>query len=154
LHSNASRKLVYTVGHSNRGLLEFISLLKRYGVAVVVDVRRFPTSRRFPWFKIHSLSEALPVNGIGYVWLGRLLGGFRPGGYEEYMKTREFKAGIEMLVDVIEAARGPAAVMCRERLWFKCHRRYISDVLASMGYTVVHIIDLGRTQKHKVRASG
>jgi len=157
LQSSALRgqgKLVYTIGHSNRGLGEFINLLKRYGVKIVVDVRRFPTSRKLPWFRIHSLSEALPVNGIGYIWLGRLLGGYRPGGYEEYMKTEDFRRGIEMLVEIIENSGGPIAIMCRERLWFKCHRRYISDVLASRGYTVVHIIDFGLTQKHKVRGAG
>jgi uncharacterized protein (DUF488 family) len=153
LYSAASNKVVYTVGHSNRGLGEFIGILKRYGISVVVDVRRFPTSRKFPWFRIHVLSEALPLNGIGYVWLGNLLGGYRPGGYQEYMKTEEFRRGIEKLVEIIEVARGPIALMCREKLWFKCHRRYISDVLVLKGYTVIHVIDLNRTQRHKVRRS-
>ena len=89
-----SRRIVYTVGHSNRTLGEFISLLKQYRIAVIVDVRRFPTSRRVPWFKRELLMELLPVHGIGYIWLGELLGGFRPGGYEEYMKTEEYWHGI------------------------------------------------------------
>ncbi|ABM79999.1 hypothetical protein Hbut_0124 [Hyperthermus butylicus DSM 5456] len=123
-------------------------MLKLYRVKVVVDVRRFPTSRRVPWFRREVLMELLPVHGIGYIWLGEVLGGFRPRGYEEYMKSEGYRRGIEMLVKVVESARGPVAVMCRERLWFRCHRRFIADTLTSMGYKVMHIIDANRATPH------
>ena len=41
---------IFSIGHSNRSIEEFISLLKRYGIEVVVDVRRFPTSK-IEWYK-------------------------------------------------------------------------------------------------------
>jgi uncharacterized protein (DUF488 family) len=140
--------LVYTIGHGDRRLGELVGILRRYGVAVVVDVRRWPVSRRWPWFSRLVLAEALPSRGLGYVWLGSLLGGYRRGGYEAYTCTRSYREGIERLEEVIRAARGPVAVMCAERQWRRCHRRYIADTLAEKGYRVVHIVDLGVTEKH------
>jgi len=138
---------IYTIGHSDRSLGELIEILKSHGVEVVVDVRRFPTSRRCPWFNKDNLRHALESSGIRYYWLGRELGGFREGGYERYMETEEFKEGIRRLLEI--AGTGNTAILCRERLWFRCHRRFISDVLRGLGYRVVHIISGDRTYEHK-----
>ena len=140
---------IYTVGHSSRSLEEFISLLHHYGVEVLVDVRRWPTSSRYPWFRREELSRVLGEHGIEYVWLGGLLGGYRSGGYEEYMRSREYEEGIRRLEEISRGRR--VAIMCSEKLWFKCHRRFISDTLVARGYTVVHIIERGRTQDHRLR---
>jgi uncharacterized protein (DUF488 family) len=141
-------RLVYTVGHGSRGLGELLGILRRYGVRVVVDVRRYPFSRRWPWWSRSVLAEYLPSRRIGYIWLGDLLGGRRAGGYEAYTATESYRRGIEALTAVIEAARGPVAVFCAERLWRRCHRRYIADSLAEKGYRVVHILGLGETEPH------
>ncbi len=144
---------MYTVGHSNRTLDEFLKILHRYNIVLIIDVRRWPTSRRVPWFRREELEHALRREGIDYVWLGDLLGGYRPGGYENYMKTQDYAKGIELLRKYIDSVvQGYPAIMCRERLWFKCHRRYISDTLTSLGYEVVHIIDLDKTYKHRLRS--
>jgi len=143
-------KVVYTIGHSNRTLEEFLSLLAKYSIKTLVDVRRFPSSRKYPHFNKGSLAEELKKLGIKYVWLGELLGGFRKGGYEKYMETEDYRRGIERLVRLMEEA-SPIAVMCKERLWFKCHRRFIADTLVRLGYTVVHIIDEKREYRHKSR---
>ncbi|HDD33784.1 MAG: DUF488 domain-containing protein [Thermoprotei archaeon] len=143
---------VYTVGHSTRSLEELIKLLKAYGVGILVDVRRFPTSSICPHFKAENLEKALKRRGIRYVWLGDKLGGFRKGGYAKYMETEDFRRGLEELVEVIEEgeARGVGvAIMCSEKLWFKCHRRFIADALAEKGIKVLHIIDEGRLSEHK-----
>jgi len=145
-------KTVYTVGHSNRSLSEFLKLLKSYKIATVVDVRRFPTSRICPHFKKEFLKKELERNNIKYFWLGELLGGLRPITYEEYMETNEFKEGLKELIRIIEE-HSPVAIMCKERLWFKCHRRFISDKLVEKGYRVVHIIDKENTYRHKKRSS-
>ncbi len=121
---------------------------------MVVDVRRRPGSRRVPWFSRGVLEEELPRRGIGYVWLGRLLGGFRRGGYEAYMRTPSYWRGIAVLTRVILESPGPVALMCRERVWRRCHRRYIAETLACKGYEVVHIIDLGVTERHRSRSCG
>ena len=153
--SEVCRGVVYTVGHSNRSLEEFIRLLERFRIVLVVDVRRWPTSRRFPWFERRALESALRSRGIAYAWLGDLLGGFRPGGYEAYMASDEYRKGIEVLRKLIDGEiRGYVAIMCRERLWFRCHRRFIADTLASLGYRVIHIVDESRTYVHRLRREG
>ncbi len=141
---------VYTVGHSNRSLGEFLRILKLYGISVIIDVRRWPRSRVVPWFCREVLENALHKEGIGYIWLGELLGGYRPGGYVKYMESEAFRRGLEQLVEIVNRVeQGFPAIMCRERLWFKCHRRFIADKLVELGYEVIHIIDIDRVQKHR-----
>ncbi|OYT28683.1 MAG: hypothetical protein B6U95_03705 [Thermofilum sp. ex4484_82] len=145
---------VYTIGHSNRSLKDFIEILNYYRIGVVIDIRRFPTSSKYPHFKKEVLKAELENKGISYVWLGEELGGFRSGGYRQYMKSEEYKAGIRKLSKIIidSSKKGlKIALMCSEKLWFKCHRRHISDTLLGMGYSVVHIIDKEKTYVHKTR---
>ncbi len=139
---------MYTVGHSNRSLEELIRLLRKCSIKVVVDVRRFPTSKMCPHFEREALRGELSKRGIEYVWLGESLGGFRRGGYEKYMETEEFVRGMEELLSVLESGKR-AAILCKERLWFKCHRRFISDVLVGLGYRVIHLIDEEKSYVHK-----
>lgn len=142
-------EVVYTIGHSNRTFEEFLELLRRYGIKVIVDVRRFPKSRRVPWTESTTLKKLLEDNGVEYVWLGDLLGGFREGGYKAYMETGDYRRGLEKLVNIIRSSGKTVALMCREKLWFKCHRRFISDSLIQLGYRVVHIVDMSRTYEHR-----
>jgi len=141
--------LIYTIGHSTRTLSELIKLLKNCGIEIVVDVRRFPSSKKFPYFRREYLEDQLERNGIEYFWLGDSLGGYRKGGYDRYMKSNDFKEGIADLLSI--AKKGKTAIMCAELLWFKCHRRFISDVLLKLGYKVVHIVDEKRTYEHRLR---
>ena len=144
-------RTVYTLGHSNRSLSEFIGIVEYYGIGVVVDVRRFPKSSRYPHFSREVLEESLRCRGVEYVWLGDELGGYRTGGYLNYMKSEKFRRGFQKLISIIESSCRSVVVMCSERLWFKCHRRFIANELAKLGYTVVHIIDTGKTSIHKVK---
>jgi uncharacterized protein (DUF488 family) len=148
--NNLGKRLlkVYTVGHSTRSLPEFLRLLKAYSVRVLVDVRRFPGSKKFPHFNRENLEAVLPRKGIRYLWLGKSLGGFRKGGYREHLKTPEFKTGLEKVTET--AAEASAAIMCAEALWFRCHRRFIADRLARRGFTVLHILDEKRTYLHRL----
>lgn len=139
------------MGHSNRELSKFIDILKKYGIKVLIDVRRFPTSKRYPWFSKASLEEKMVDVNIKYVWLGEALGGYRRGGYTEYMETHEYKRGIKKLIGI--ASREMSVVMCSERFWFRCHRRFISDTLVRLGFEVIHIIDEHKTYKHRIRES-
>ncbi len=141
----ATTKRVYTIGHSNRSLKEFLDLLDKYHIRVIIDVRRFPKSTRFPYYDKENLERILKDKGITYIWLGELLGGYRSGGYEKYMETKEYREGIRRLVEIIEETKDFVAIMCSERLWFKCHRRFIADTLVKLGYNVIHIIDRNKT---------
>ena len=81
--------LIYTLGTSTRSPEEFIELLSSHDVEVVVDVRRFPSSR-FEHFQREKLSGLLSEAGIGYVYMGEELGGCRRGGYQNFTATPEF----------------------------------------------------------------
>lgn len=136
---------IHTAGTSNRSLEEFIEALKAYGIVSAVDVRSFPTSRRYEHFKQEALRNALEGAGIRYVWMGDKLGGYRQGGYQAHMRTEAFAAGLERLQAL--AAAGPTVFFCAERLPSRCHRRFIAGELEARGWEVVHIIDAGSTWK-------
>jgi len=141
-----SPPLVYTIGHSNRTLGELVSLLRLYRVELLVDVRRRPGSRRCPWFDRSVLEERLPEHGIGYLWLGELLGGL-DRRYPDYMCSRSYQEGISRLVELAREKR--VAIMCAEAYWRRCHRRYIAESLYRRGFQVLHIIDAGRVEPHR-----
>jgi uncharacterized protein (DUF488 family) len=149
----------YTVGHSTHSLEELLALLATHGVTRLVDVRRFPRSRRHPQFNLESLREAREID---YRHLPAL-GGRRPPrpdspnggwehpafrGYADYALTPEFGAGLAELLAL--AAERPAAVMCAEAPWWRCHRRLIADRLTALGWTVCHIGPDGRLSEHEL----
>jgi uncharacterized protein (DUF488 family) len=158
--------VVYTVGHSTRSAEELTAVLLDAGVQAVADVRRFPASRRYPQHNRGALERALPATGIAYAWLGEALGGRRPESvpperslnrgwrvaafrhYADAMSSAEFAAGIAALEQLARAR--PTAVMCAERLWWSCHRRLIADLLTVRGWSVVHLLDVGQQQPHRL----
>lgn len=142
------KKKIYTIGTSTRRLREFIEALRHYQIERVIDVRHFPTSTRFPHFKRERLERSIPRNRMDYVWLGENLGGYRAGGYEAYMKTREFEEGIRELEML--ATGKPSAFFCAEKLFWRCHRRFIADAMIKRGWDVYHIIDKGRVMKGRI----
>ncbi len=145
----ANAKRIYTIGHSNRTISELLLILRNHGIKVLVDVRRFPKSTRNPQFNRENLESQLRKQGIEYYWLGEELGGYRKGGYQRYMKTEGYLKGIEKLLEIVESSNGNIVLMCSEKLWFKCHRRFIADTLVDLGYKVIHIIDLDKVQEHR-----
>ncbi len=144
---------IYTIGHSNRTISEFIRLLKKYRIQALIDVRRFPSSR-FEHFKKERLEKILAGEGIDYIWRGEL-GGYRREGmknspniaiksegfrnYADYMMSNEFKEAIEGVIKIAREKR--TAIMCAERLFWRCHRKFISDYLTVKRVKVVHIIN-------------
>lgn len=128
--------LIYSIGHSNRDLSQFISVLKKYRIKLVIDVRRFPTSK-FDRFKKENLERILRENNIEYKHLPSL-GGYR-GGYQKYMTTREWKNSYLRLKEF--ATQLTTVFMCAERYPFRCHRRQIAKRLKSEGWRVIHILN-------------
>lgn len=154
---------VYTAGHGNRPLGEFIGLLQDAGIECVVDVRAYPASRRHPHFARAALEQSLPPAGIRYVWEGQALGGRRKPAagsphaalrhpafraYADHMSGAEFRAGMERLARLSGSTR--AAIVCAERLPWQCHRFLISDYLVAQGNEVVHLINAGKEQAHRL----
>ena len=119
---------------------EFVTLLHEHGIRQLVDVRRFPRSRREPQFNQETLARVLPARGVAYFWMGEELGGFRSGGYERYTETPTFRRGLEQLARHTTAAR--TAIMCAEGAWQRCHRRFIARRMAAIGYQVRHIVNV------------
>lgn len=125
---------IYTVGYGSMSVDEFIDLLLNQGVQLVIDVRRFPTSK-YPEFVKENLERTLNGRGIGYLHIPEL-GGYR-GGYLKHMETEEFRKGMEKLLRA--AGEKTSAIMCVESSPSGCHRRYISAELERLGWNVVHL---------------
>ena len=155
--------MIYTIGHGNRPIEEFLGLLKEAGIECLVDVRAYPASRRHPQFERATLEQSLPAAAIRYVWEGKALGGRRklakdsphaalksPGfrAYADHMGTEEFREGVARLVGLGRSTR--AAIMCAERLPWECHRFLISDYLVAGGEKVTHLVNAGAAQDHRL----
>jgi uncharacterized protein (DUF488 family) len=108
---------------------------------MVIDVRSFPTSK-FPHFKKEALSQSLGEKGLGYIFLGKDLGGYRKGGYEAHTQTHDYLRGMELLERM--ASRCRCAIFCAERLPWRCHRRFIGRSMQERGWKVLHIIEEGK----------
>lgn len=154
------RERVCTVGHSTREFEEILEMLRSNGVRCLVDVRSFPSSRKFPQWNRSALEENMP-DDIGYRWI-RKLGGRRhtPKGtpsqngawrvkafrdYADYMATEEFREGLDELLAV--AARKRPAIMCSEAVPWRCHRRLITDALIIRGVEVLDLMPDGRARE-------
>ena len=132
---------IFTVGYGNRKFDDFVGLLKRFNIGLIIDVRRFPTSK-WPEFVKENLQRALPTKGIGYVHV-RELGGYR-GGYGVYTKTHEFKQALKELMKLTREK--PSAIMCVESSPSACHRRFIAMELKRRRWNVMHIVGKGKQQ--------
>jgi len=153
---------VWTIGHSTRTADELVAALAAHEIEVIVDVRRFPGSRRLPQFSAEALSTSLRVAGVSYRWIEALGGRRRPDpespndaweneafrGYADHTESEEFAEGLFELLMIANGLR--AAVMCAELLWWRCHRRIIADVLVALGYEVRHIRDAGVAELHEL----
>jgi uncharacterized protein (DUF488 family) len=138
--------IIYTLGTSNRTQEEFLEILKYYQIKAIADVRRWPTSQRFPHFKKENLIKILPKNSISYYHLEDL-GGYRIENYENYMKTFTFKSALEKLIEI--AKNDLTCIICAEKFPWRCHRRFIAKALEEKGIEVLHIIEKGKIWKPK-----
>lgn len=153
-------KVVWTIGHSTRTFEEFSDLLSLHQIGLLVDVRTYPGSRRYPHFNKEHLEATLPESGIDYVHMVGLGGRRKPEkdsvntawrhasfrGYADYMQTEEFKK--EALILEARAMKVRTAYMCSEAPWWKCHRALVSDYLKIRGWEVWHIMEKGKLTAH------
>lgn len=154
---------VYTVGHSTRSFEELLELLRAHAIDVLVDVRRYPASRRHPWFDREPLARELEEAGVGYRHrevLGGRRGepdpdspnqGWRSAGfraYADHLATLEARRALEGLVEA--ADREVQAVMCAEIVPWRCHRQLIADHLVAEGLRVLHLIEPDQVEEHQL----
>lgn len=157
---------LFTIGHSNHSTEQFVDLLQSHQAEALIDIRRFPGSRKLPHFNRELLSAALKKSGIDYEWI-EALGGRRPRrkgfdspnsglrndsfrNYADYMLTDEFLIGMNKLKEIAGAKR--TAIMCAESVFWRCHRRLVSDFVVANGGTVQHIFSTGEAKPHSLTA--
>jgi uncharacterized protein (DUF488 family) len=155
--------MLLTFGHGTATAERITELLRSADIAVLVDIRTAPGSRRHPHVTRAELERWLPEAGISYRWEKRL-GGFRkspPGspdvawreeafrGYAAHMRTPGFLAATDEML--AQASAEPTAVMCSESLWWRCHRRLLADfVSAARDVPVRHLLPDGRLEEHRL----
>jgi len=152
-----------TIGHGTVPAEQFVRLLDGAGVVRLVDIRSAPGSRHNPQFGRGEMERWLPIAGIAYQW-ERALGGFRKPspespntalrhpsfrGYADYMLTPEFVAGADDLRNL--AAADVVTVMCSESLWWRCHRRLLSDYMVLVeGFDIRHVMHDASLREHRL----
>jgi uncharacterized protein (DUF488 family) len=151
---------LYTIGHSNRSVEDFLALLKAHGIRRLVDVRTAAGSGRNPQFGKDELARALRERGIRYIHMP-VLGGFRKPrpdsinsawrnasfrGYADYMQTPAFETALASLLGL--AARERTAVMCAEAVPWRCHRSLIADAVVARGLAVTDIMSVAICTPH------
>ena len=151
----------YTIGHSTRPVIELVHLLRENGVDLLVDVRTVPRSRTNPQFNADVLTDTLESYQIGYRHLPKLGGlrGRRKGAapspntfwdnesfrnYADYTATPDFREGFAELISL--GGTHVCAIMCAEAVWWRCHRRIITDYLIAAGEHVLHIMAPGKIE--------
>lgn len=151
---------VLTLGHSTRTLDELVALLREFGATELVDVRRFPGSRRHPHFNGPALARHLESLGIGYAHEPDLGGRRAPRpdspntawrvaafrAYADHTASAEFQAALGRLRARAEAGR--PAILCAEAVPWRCHRQLIADALVAQGVEVTHILGRGQSRAH------
>ncbi len=154
------RLCIYTIGHSTRSLEDFLSILKRYEINELVDIRTIPKSRYNPQFNFPEFGQFLRNHHIGYrhqknlgglrhahkdsVNLGWRNASFR--GFADYMQTPEFNEGLEVLIKL--AHEKTVAIMCAEAVPWRCHRSLIGDALLVHGVDVQDIYSITAVKPH------
>lgn len=152
--------MVFTVGHGVRPIEELIETLQGAGVRTLVDIRRFPSSRRNPQFNRDPLSSSVEAAGIAYRH-SEELGGRRSGepGEERFccVRVAAFRSyAARMATEPWQRALASAlgeptpCFMCAESLWTRCHRRLIADLLLARGEPVVHLLSPRRREPHRL----
>lgn len=154
--------IIYTIGHSTHTISEFIKILKKFGIEIVIDVRKIAKSRHNPQFNEDNLSSSLARRNIEYLRM-KGLGGLRHTtklsintawknlsfrGYADYMQTLEFKISIEQLIGI--AKEKQTAIMCAEAVPWRCHRSLIGDALLIRDTQVVDIMTEKVSKPHKM----
>ena len=157
----------YTIGHSTTPLAEFIDILRHVGVNLLVDVRKIPRSRGNPQYNIDTLPLSLSDFQIGYTPIAAL-GGRRARqtdvaesvngfwlnrsfhNYADYAMSAEFRTGLSELRDL--GRHRQCAIMCAEAVWWRCHRRIITDYLIAAGDEVYHVLGHDRVEQARMTA--
>lgn len=154
--------MVFTIGHSTRNIDEFLDLLREHRIDLLVDVRRYPGSKRYPQFGRDELPQYLRSADIDYIHRDALGGRRRPlanspnsywrneqfRGYADHMNSTEFRDALSELMEL--AVSRSVVIMCAEAVPWRCHRNLIADALVVLNVDVRHIIAPGKAEPHQL----
>ncbi len=157
--------LIFTIGHSTRPWSEFLELLVAHSVRCLVDVRHYPSSRRYPQFNGAAMQRELAAAGIDYVHEVDLGGRRAPlpdspndywrldqfRGYADWQNSAEYQAAMARLTQ--RATHEPTAITCAEAVPWRCHRQLIADDLTLRGWEVRHIMSVSKADRHELNAA-
>jgi uncharacterized protein (DUF488 family) len=150
---------VYTAGHGTRSSDDLLQMLRTAKIETLIDVRRYPGSRRNPQFNRAALANALEGEGIAYRHaeaLGGRLSGvpgeerfacIRTAAFRSYaarMGTPEWQAALAAALD-----QPVPCFLCAETVWWRCHRKLIAELLVARGHRVLHLLP-GRVEAHRL----
>lgn len=161
---NDTEKIIWTIGHSTHTLEELVEMLNSFQIKMLLDIRSYPGSRKYPHFNKEALEVSIPEHHIQYLHLRKLGGRRKPNkdskniawrhlafrAYADYMETKEFHEGIEELQEI--AMKQQTAYMCSEAVWWRCHRSMVSDYLKVHGWQVMHIMSTKKAEEHPYTA--
>lgn len=157
-----------TFGHGTRSQEELVALIHEAHLSRIVDVRTTPKSRRHPWVWREEMERWVPRDaGAAYQWESALGGRRRTSsesqnialrhaafrGYADYMETPAFHDALDELVRSLDDEH-PTAIMCSETLWWRCHRRLISDAMVLLRHVSVEHLDARGKSKPHVQTPG
>lgn len=148
---------IFTLGHSTHSLQTFVDMLVENEVEKLIDVRKLPGSRKFPHFNQDELQVSLQEVGVDYEWVEPLTGRRKVSktvpfqvnafwnnrsfhNYADHALSPEFSVALEALIQTTT----PTVLLCSEAVWWRCHRRIISDHLLARGVEVTHIMGPGQ----------
>jgi len=152
----------FTVGHSNRSLADFLAILEAHAIDRILDVRRYPVSRKWPHFDAEPLARALAEEGIAYSGMPELGGRRKPRpdsphvawreesfrGYADFMDTPDFEAGLARVFELARSGSKRPALMCAEAVPWRCHRSLIADALVARGVEVMDALSATSARPH------
>ena len=156
------KREIFTIGHSNRSLDEFLEMLLAHEITLLVDVRTIPRSKHNPQFNSEDLALALKKHKLSYEHM-KDLGGLRHAkkdsvnlgwhnssfrGYADYMQSAEFERALDDLIRLAQGKR--TAIMCAEAVPWRCHRSLIADALTVRGFEVKDIMSASSLKDHNL----
>jgi uncharacterized protein (DUF488 family) len=139
---------IYTIGHSNLPVSDFIRLLEKFKIRFLLDVRSSHGSSYSDQFNMDELKAKLMERNIAYIYLGKALGGRQKVPFEKYSRTERYLEELNKIERM--SKEGEVALMCSEADFLKCHRKIISNSLTERGYETGHILKDGKVVENQV----
>ena len=139
--------MAYTIGHSNRKISDFMHILRKFNIELLVDIRTYPYSKFASDYNKEILFRSLKGNNIEYLYRGDTLGGLHPEGFERYRETQKYFEALFELLRHILVSNKTTVIMCAEKDYNNCHRRFISEdlekIILENNYDILieHIVD-------------